>query len=84
MKVHDGQYPTSFDQLNLSTTNFASGVETKDFEFENGTNNLDGHNYLFHVQVPIQNPDGNWVWIYGSAQDGHGSTEIFNVNPQSN
>jgi hypothetical protein len=71
---HDGQYPTSFNQLDLNSINFTSNIGLSDFEFIN-SNGPQGEKLILRAKNPIQNPDGNWIWIYGGT---NANTETFN------
>jgi len=77
---HSGQYPTSFDQLKAASdfgaTNFAGNVGLNDFVFLNpNTVDSQGKKLILRSRIPIKDPQGNLVWVYGSVDNGVPHTE---------
>jgi hypothetical protein len=71
---HNGQYPTSFDQLtasrDLGTTKFAGNLRLDDFEFLNdGAMDPQGHKAMLSLRVPLQRPGRPSVMVFGEITD---------------
>jgi len=71
---HDGQYPVNFDQLGASGNDSAiklpRNIRLDDFEFMNaGAVDVQGRKLIFRNRIPIQDPEGRQIWIYGAIDD---------------